>query len=402
MKDFKNYWDKIAQKRRKTWKSKLDRKIEKHLDAKRVREDVFIAFKDTIGFSYESYKTAHFTQKNPFVEWEQGVMRFSESGLKKALQQQGANLKEFKMESSRATDNGTLLPDVEIITINYGKAVMTIKRFSAQGIPFGCYEIVPTTQLATGLPWKMEETGFYTLDIATLLMEMDAELNLRDEELSYYLKGMRLTTMEGVTADKLEYKLWTEEEIPVKVRSYLKRYSYWDEESIMKTAIRPWMDAVRKAMEAITEADKNKEDLIFSIWEKNPRTWYYVKSEQEMEEEYFEKVFCQYLYNQGLQDAKVGFYNGNTYIIAIEYKGCPILLQDHRLHPQAPCQCHLYPIFYNMTVKSDRQDYNIKFSMLSLSAIAWYIKQAPEHKDRILRYKEQVLAAYMTCKGIEQ
>ena len=55
-----------------------------------------------------------------------------------------------------------------------------------------------------------------------------------------------------------------------------------------------------------------------------------------------------------------------------------------------------------MTVKSDRQDYNIKFSMLSLSAIAWYIKQAPEHKDRILRYKEQVLAAYMTCKGIEQ
>ena len=397
MENFKKYWDKIAQKQRKTWESKLVRKVEKHLSAETVREDVFKPFSITPGFSYEKYKIAHFTKKNPLVEWQQGAMHFSESGLREALQQRGVNLKEFKYECSYTSSNDALFPDVEEISITYGKAIMKIKRSFTEGVAFGYYEIVPTTQLANTLPWKMEETGFYILDIATLLMEMDAELSLREEELSYYLKGMKLTSIEGVIIDKLEYKLWDEKEISAKVQTYLKRYPYWDKDDMMKAAIRPWMDAVKKAMDAITEADKDNADLIFSVWGKSQFTGEYIKSQQELEK-YIENVMRPYLRSQGLQEAKVDFYGESRSLIAIEYKGCPILLKDHIWDPQTYFQCHLYPIADDKELYQSSSDYkepyDIRFNLLSLSAIAWYIKQAPEHKGRILKYKEQVLNAF--------
>jgi hypothetical protein len=44
MKDFKKYWDKKAQKRRKSWEGKLARKLGNHSEIEEIREDVFKPF----------------------------------------------------------------------------------------------------------------------------------------------------------------------------------------------------------------------------------------------------------------------------------------------------------------------------------------------------------------------
>lgn len=40
MKDFNKYWEKEAKKRRKSWEGKLARKINSHMEAEEIREDV--------------------------------------------------------------------------------------------------------------------------------------------------------------------------------------------------------------------------------------------------------------------------------------------------------------------------------------------------------------------------
>ena len=396
MKDYNKYWEKEAKKRRKSWEDKLARKINSHMEAEEIREDVYKTFDKTQGFSYYKYEVAHFTQKNPLVEWKGGVIHFSESGLREALLQQGANLDEFKYEVSHSSVKDALFPNVEIINISYGKAIMAIKRFSTEGVPFGFYTIVPTTQLASKYPWHMEETRFYTLDIATLLMEMDGEMNLREEELMYYLKGMKLLAINGLTIDELEYQLWEDEEIPTKVQTYLmkkkKQLDFFPAiEDMEEFALRPWMKAVKNALDAISHADRNNKSLIFSVWEKN-KWGSIVKSPQE----YVESVLRPYLDSHGLQEAKA--YADGKINLVIEYKNCRILLKDHWLNNQTPYQCHLYPIaddeeFFDSS-SNFHEPYDIKFSMLTLSAIAWYIKQAPEYVEYITRFKKLVQQAY--------
>jgi hypothetical protein len=45
-KDFKKSWDKKAKKRRKSWESKLQRRIANHSDIESIRKDVFKPFNE--------------------------------------------------------------------------------------------------------------------------------------------------------------------------------------------------------------------------------------------------------------------------------------------------------------------------------------------------------------------
>jgi len=58
-------------------------------------------------------------------------------------------------------------------------------------MPFGYYELNPCEQL-TKSAMLLQETDFYTLNVATLLMEAAAEWELRQEELNYYAKKLRI------------------------------------------------------------------------------------------------------------------------------------------------------------------------------------------------------------------
>ena len=73
--------------------------------------------------------------------------------------------------------------DVETVHLSYRQITMTIKRYSTEGMPFGYYELNPCEQL-TKSAMLMQETDFYILNVATLLMEAAAEWELRQEELT--------------------------------------------------------------------------------------------------------------------------------------------------------------------------------------------------------------------------
>ena len=231
MKDFKKYWDKKAQKQRKTWESKLARRREHHTPVEEIQQDVFKPFNRRPKFDefFADLRQSHYITKNPLTEWQSGNIRFSEDALCEAILQRGGHLDEFRMKKEHAVTDKGHYTDLDTFTLTYGAATMIIKRFSTKDVPFGYYEVTPCTRFDDNCPMRMEETGFYTLDIASLLMEMDGECRLREEEFKYYAKELRLASVEGAVADDIEFKLCDDSQIPAKVKIAINRSPYFDE-----------------------------------------------------------------------------------------------------------------------------------------------------------------------------
>ena len=400
MKDFNSYWKKKAQKKRRSWEGKLTRRREHYMENEEIRKIVFLPLNQVPAFDhYQSYKDAHYTQKNPLAEWKRGRFHFSEKELKDALLNRGCDLDNYNVKKKHTTieDGYRHATDLDTLTITFGQAVMIIKRYSTKGVPFGFYEIIPCTRLVDNCPMEMEETGFYTLDIATLLMEMDAECALREEEFLYYAKNMKLARLEGLTANDIEFKLWDEATIPETVKSLID--SNFVLEYILKFALSPWMKAVKEFMENITLADKDQEDLIFSVWEMN-KFGQFIKSQ----EDYVKNVFRPYLDSQGLQDAKVYVHEKGNSLIVIEYQGYKLLLKAGSCYAPSKYPCHFYPYaeetdsFFNANY-GVQDNYNISFRMLTLSAIVRYVKLMPKYKDTIDNLKKKVIESYNMIKG---
>ena len=158
--------------------------------------------------------------------WQDKHFCFSEEGLRAALKAEGADMNSFRMSVSQQPIKGLEVPqlenvweayrfmkpnkvydydkmyrswlqriyeictDMETVSLNYRQITMTIKRYSTEGMPFGYYELNPCEQL-TKSAMLLQETDFYTLNVATLLMEAAAEWELRQEELNYYAKKLK-------------------------------------------------------------------------------------------------------------------------------------------------------------------------------------------------------------------
>lgn len=233
---FNEYWKAKAAKRRKAWAATDKRFAEKHTQLEEIRKKVYLPLDYDYRFSFEYYKVGHFVEQNPIAEWKQMQFCFSESGLRGALEAEGADLTSFTMQVSRESIVGVEAPcpqnrweayssnmiskvydnerahhawlkrvygictDVETVSLTYGEVTMTIKRYSKEGIPFGYYELNPC-ELLTKAAMMMQETDFNILNVATLLMEIDATWKLRQEELNFYAKKLRLRTMEAAVAD---------------------------------------------------------------------------------------------------------------------------------------------------------------------------------------------------------
>lgn len=401
MKDFNKYWDKKAQKRRKSWESKLARYKERHVEIDEIRKQVFLPLNKVPNFNnFYSYKEDHYTEKNPLAEWKQGSFSFSEKGLRDALMERGCDLGNYtvKKEHTAVEDGYRHATVLDTLTITFGQAVMIIKRYSTKGVPFGNYEIIPCTRLVDEYgTMRMEETGFYTLDIATFLMEMDAEWALRNEEITYYAKGLRLASLDGATADDITFKLWDDAKIPEKVKSLVDRYDYDDVDSVLKLALKPWMTAIKELMENITMADKGQENLVFSAFARNNKGNIVTPPD-----DYVKNVLHPYLDAQGLQDAIISV--RETVLITIEYQGCQLLLKAGSPNAQSSYQCYFYPYaeetdsFFNAGY-GVQDIYNINFKMLTLSAIAKYVKLMPKYKDTIDALKATVTESYNMIKG---
>ena len=394
---FNEYWKEKAAKRRKSWVSKAKRFAQNHSQLEDMRKEAFLPLDYTPGFELDDYKKLHFVDTNPFIAWQQGVFDFSEEGLCEALRAEGADLSTFKMKVSGQSLRGKKAPEPEIIwrdicemhpnkvfdyedkyhnwlkrvyqintnvkTVHlfYGQISMTIRRYSAEGRPFGYYELNPCEQL-TKAAILFQETDFYTFNVATMLMEAAAEWKLRNEELNYYAKKQKLRTMEAATIDSIEFELWDDKKLQKKIQEYIGKDYQLDK--ILEQVLRPWKSAIKKYIEAATERALNEQvQTIKDFGRYNGDT-------------FAEKVFTPFLNSIGLQDLEIKV-SENKSKITIKSAGfqCSITNSD------GIC---LYPNSFYQNGLIDLS------SQTPLSAIGEYLKKMPVLSQRM---EEKIIKA---------
>jgi hypothetical protein len=325
--NFNDYWKEKVAKRRKTWAAKAKRFADKHAQLEEIRKDVYLPLDFNQIFRLEDLKSLHFTGLNPLVHWDKGVFSFSEEGLRAALEAQGADMEAFRMDLSHESIEGKEAPlpensfglnrweeyrddkfsrvyefdrfyfdwlqmvyristDMETVRLSYKQISMTIRRYSHAGRPFAYYELNPCEQLCHSAI-LFQETDFYTLDTATLLMDMAGEWELRQEELNYYAKKMRLRSMEAATTDSIDFTPWEEKKVIKKTEEYIaKGYNH---EKIVRQLLSPWKSAVKKFFDAQAEVAVS-EDVV--NLEKFNRRWSSSKT-------FIESVFCPFIEKDG-------------------------------------------------------------------------------------------------------
>ena len=268
-----------AQKRRdefeEHYKTYIGRGYDLDKIKKTVNEELDLKF-----LRYYHGESAKFSNEpNPIFSFCDGRMQFTEQGLRAALKKKGADLELLKMEiaeipSETAEYNTSLYfkrKDVmtQICTITYDCIQMEIKRTYVKGSPFSHYTIIPAKEI----PWyttrgnyhihtlELTEQEFYFLDLATLLMDLALEYRLRQEEIAYHAKQMRILTMETTVLD--------EENIPLEpiddatIESIIAECGNKgiDSDNTFKAIVQPWMDTISNYFMLMS----NKYDDRFSL-----------------------------------------------------------------------------------------------------------------------------------------
>jgi len=389
---FNEYWKEKAAKRRKTWVSKAKRFADQHTQLESIRKEVYLPLDFGVGFNFEDYKPRHFIKLNPIACWQDMNFCFSEDGLRTALEGEGADMSSFRMEVGCQTIKGLEAPqpenkwdvpfytpnkvfdyekiyldwlkrmyeictDVETVHLSYGQITMTIKRYSTEGMPFGYYELNPCEQL-TKSAMLLQETDFYSLNVATLLMEAAAEWELRQEEFNYYAKKLKIRTMEAAISDSIKFELWDDKKLQKKIHEYIGKDYQLDK--ILEQVLRPWKLAIKKYFDAATERTLKEQAQTFEHFD------YY----HSLRDTFLEKELVPYLNSVGLQDLETEV-NEKKMKIIIKSEGfqCSIFNDCFRifLYPNCHyerCQIELLP-------------------QTPLSAIGEYLKMMPMLSQRM-------------------
>ncbi len=329
MKTFSKYWKEKAQKRRKSWVAKAKRFAERHLQLAAIRSEVVYSRMDRI--EVLSLLNEHRTVQNPIARWEPNMhFSFSEQGLREAMQAEGADVSSLTVAVSKknivgqqpheiaygdmldlASNRRDLYEkytDLEICTINYREVTMVIYRYTYLQQPFALYEFLPCKQLSFS-NLRLEETSFSTLNIATLLMEIAAEYELRQEELNYHAKKLRLRTMDAALADGIEFELWDDKKLEKKVAEYVSKD--YPVEKMLELVLRPWKQAITKYFRDITEQELQNPTEKLAAYSLRSDFPYYVKN-----------VLQPYFNKQGLQEVKMWRPNEKSQVLYIKNQGC--------------------------------------------------------------------------------
>ena len=345
--NFNDYWKEKVAKRRKSWTAKAKRFADKHIQLEEIRKEVYLPLDYSPNLYFEDQLPLHFTNHNPIVEWKNGVFSFSEEGIRSSLEDQGADITAFRMELSQESIEGKEAPlpkdsfglnkwedyrydkpnrvydsdrtyfhwlkkmyristEVETLRLSYRQVSMTIRRYSNARRPFAYYALNPCEQLCHGAV-LFQETDFYTLDVATLLMDMAGEWELRQEELNYYAKKLRLRLMEAATTDSIDFTPWDANKVAKKTEEYIaKGYNH---EKIVKQLLSPWKTAVKKYFDA--QAEAAIKDNAVNLEKFNTR-WSSSKT-------FIESVFCPFIEKDG--DGAVEIVMSSPYDITIKVSG---------------------------------------------------------------------------------
>lgn len=385
MTTFSEYWKEKAQKRRKSWAAKAKRFAEQHTQLEDIRKEVYLPLGYAANFDLEDYLPLHFCEHNPLVAWDKSTFGFDEEGLLKAMEAEGANLNELAIETSHQSIRETEVPqpiihegpgwtpnkvwdferkyhawlkrvydictDKDTVKLTYGEVSMTINRYSREGEPFGFYELNPSEQLSK-VPILMQETDFSFLNVATLLMESAAELQLRQEELNYYAKKLKLRTIDATITDDISFELWDDRKLEKKVVEYVDKD--YPVEKIIEQVLRPWKQAITKYFHAITEQELRSATEKFDAYILRRDFPYYIKN-----------VLQPFFNKQGLQEVKMWRPNERSSELNIDNKGYLAVLKssDDAFYPNA---------HYSMCVIYG------ELNRTPLRALAYYLQKMPE------------------------
>ena len=280
---FNEYWEAKAAKRRKAWAAKAKRFAEKHMQLEDIRSKLFFSYVKREELL--SLWNEHRTVQNPIARWDSNMhFSFSEQGLREAMQAAGADVSSLTMTIGKTnivgqqpheiTHGGMLnlasnrrdlyekYTNLETCTISYREVKMVIYRYTYQQQSFALYEFVPCLQLPISIS-RLEETSFSTLNIATLLMEIAAEYELRQEELNYHAKKLKLRTMKAIVAgDKIEFTPWDDKKLEKKVKEY--KAKGYPRRHVENLVFRPYKTAVKKYFNAAIDRSQGDEVVTLS------------------------------------------------------------------------------------------------------------------------------------------
>lgn len=253
-------------KQRTKWDTRTKRYAKDRTPLDKIRNEVY----QKIHYNHRDC-LMHLVKHNPIVQWREREFSFSENALRDAMAAEGADLTLFEMKVKRQrlkegekidlnkhcnhcysyyrndswiNEFAKQCTDVETVKLTYGQATMVIKRYSIQGVPFCYYTLNPCEQLV-GESIILNETDFSMLNIGTLLMEMAAEMEMRQEELAYHSKKLRLRLMAStVMDDVINFTLWDNTTLSQKIDEYIS--NGYNTEKIINLALRPWKSAINK------------------------------------------------------------------------------------------------------------------------------------------------------------
>ena len=267
-----------AQKRRDAFEERYNAYIGSGYDLDEIKRDVNkrLECKYLRFYLGESYKFKN--EPNPIVSFSDGKLQFTEQGLRAALKKKGADPELLKMDTAEIpfeddVYNNSLYfkrKDVmkQVCTITYDCIQMEIKRTYVKGSPFSHYTIIPAKEMWVNCNvifesdlFNLTEQEFYFLDLATLLMDLALEYRLRQEEIAYHAKQMRILTMDTAVLD--------EEQIPLEpiddttIESSIAECSSkgLDCDNTFKVIVQPWMDTISNYFMLMS----NKYDDRFSL-----------------------------------------------------------------------------------------------------------------------------------------
>ena len=411
---FNAYWAEKEQTKRKPWAAKAKRFAERHVMQDDIRKEVFLPLDYAAGFDLSEYKVPHFVKGNPLVKWNQGCFSFHEKGLRNAMKANGADVESLKMVLSNRSIKGETAPaititdydgprynhdyfhipnkvfdfervynlwlkrmyeictDVESCRLSYKQITMVINRYTTEDLPFAYYELIPCEQLVESA-MLLQETDFYTLNIATLLVEMAAEYDLRMEEFQFYSKKLALRTMESTAnaIQGLQVEFWDDAKIEKKLKEYAaKQYSV---ENVVSAVLQPWKKGVKQFLDSIIERDITNERLVISIGHSMPEIGRRLKLR---------------LDSLGIENYVL---SSGDYYVRVSYQGCGVSLSK------------ISDLYLGVNLKlPTKEPMILSYKKMTLTAIAEYIKQMPPIYKQALETEGKARKMYFEIQSQTQ
>ena len=267
-----------AQKRRDAFEERYNAYIGRGYDLDEIKRDVNkrLECKYLRFYLGESYKFKN--EPTPIVSFSDGKLQFTEQGLRAALKKKGADPELLKMDTVEIPFEddvyyGSLYfkrKDVmkQVCTITYDCIQMEIKRTYIKGSPFSHYTIIPAKEMWVNCNvifendlFNLTEQEFYFLDLATLLMDLALEYRLRQEEIAYHAKQMRIHTMETALLDEEQIPLDPIDDATIESIIAECGNKGIDSGNTFKAIVHPWMDAISNYFMLMS----NKYDDRFSL-----------------------------------------------------------------------------------------------------------------------------------------